>query len=188
MIKEIIVVEGQQDVAAVRRAVDADVIATGGFTLSPATVREIKKAYETRGIIILTDPDSAGERIRRTLAALFPQAKHAFIDRPQARRGDDVGVENAPPAVIAAALAAAHCEQWQRRQEFTRRDLRQAGLDGTADAAQRRAAVGRRLGIGYGNAKQFLHRLNAYGITRAEFAAALREEEAGHVAPTNCQA
>lgn len=35
MLKEVIIVEGKIDTAAVKMAVDADTIETGGFTLSP---------------------------------------------------------------------------------------------------------------------------------------------------------
>ena len=37
--------------------------------------------------------------------------------------------------------------------------------------------MGQLLGIGYGNAKQFLSRLNNYGVTREEFEKALKEIE-----------
>jgi len=43
----------------------------------------------------------------------------------------------------------------------------------STDAAERRSFVGAELGIGYGNAKQFLRRLNGYGVTRDEWNAAL---------------
>ena len=36
-------------------------------------------------------------------------------------------------------------------------------------------AIGAALGIGYGNAKQFLRRLNHYGVTRSEWEAALAD-------------
>ena len=49
------------------------------------------------------------------------------------------------------------------------------GLTGTQDAAVRRAFLGRRLGIGFANAKTFLRRLNTYGITRDEFESAMEE-------------
>lgn len=48
-------------------------------------------------------------------------------------------------------------------------------MNGTAAAAGRRAALGAVLGIGYGNAKQFLRRLNHYGVTRSEWEAALAD-------------
>ena len=67
MIKEVIIVEGKNDIAAVQRAVDADCIATGGYSLIGRNLKSIEAAYKRRGIIILTDPDYAGERIRAYL-------------------------------------------------------------------------------------------------------------------------
>ena len=64
MIKEVIVVEGKSDVLAIGRALEADCLITGGFGLSKRAMNDIKAAYEKRGIIILTDPDGAGERIQ----------------------------------------------------------------------------------------------------------------------------
>ncbi len=52
-----------------------------------------------------------------------------------------------------------------------------AGLMGQADSALRRDKLGAELGIGYSNGKQFLYRLNHYGITRDEFNQALRRIE-----------
>jgi 5S rRNA maturation endonuclease (ribonuclease M5) len=41
MIQEVIIVEGKQDIARVKQAVEAEIIATGGFTLAPYTVKQI---------------------------------------------------------------------------------------------------------------------------------------------------
>ncbi|HEY3425428.1 MAG TPA: ribonuclease M5 [Negativicutes bacterium] len=169
MIKEVIVVEGKQDVQAVQRAVDAECIITGGFSLSPHSLQKMEQAYHKRGLIILTDPDSAGERIRRFLSARFPEAKHAFVPLEDATAHDDIGVEQASVQAIRAALAKVRYLEWQPVVEFTWTDIMAAGLSGIAAAASRRAFVGARLGIGYGNAKQFLYRLNHYGVTRSEF-------------------
>ena len=68
MIKEIIVVEGRDDTAAIRQSVDAVTIETHGYGIRQSTWELIDKAYETTGIIIFTDPDTAGEQIRRRLA------------------------------------------------------------------------------------------------------------------------
>jgi ribonuclease M5 len=169
MIKEVIVVEGKQDIAAVKRAVDAECIATEGFNLLPRTISRIEDAYKRRGIIILTDPDSAGERIRKYLTARFPEAKHAFVPREQANANNDIGIEQASAAAIRAALDKVRLHEWQPASEFDWQDIMAAGLNGVANATARRAAVGERLGIGYANAKSFLYRLNHYGITREEF-------------------
>ena len=64
MIKEVIVVEGRDDVQAVKRAVDAETIITNGFALSKNTIRLIKEANERCGVVIFTDPDYVGEQLR----------------------------------------------------------------------------------------------------------------------------
>ena len=169
MLKEVIVVEGKSDTAAIRRALEADTIETGGFTLAASTLRKIEAAYKKRGIIILTDPDGAGNRIRRFLTERFPEAGQAFIPRIDATANGDVGVEQASPKAILAALGKV------RHQEFTERDLMLNGLSGGSMASARRDKLAALLGVGYGNAKCFLQRLNTYGVTREEFNSALAE-------------
>ncbi|WP_301859668.1 ribonuclease M5 [uncultured Megasphaera sp.] len=178
MIKEVLVVEGKSDVARIRAShIDADMITTDGFNLHPHTMEQIRCAYEKRGIIILTDPDSAGERIRKYLTERFPAAKHAFIPRKDAIANDDLGVEQASPEAIRLALSKTRCATYKPQQTFDMTDLMAAGLNGTAEAADRRAAVGALLGIGYGNAKQFVKRLNHYGVTREEWNDAVQQIE-----------
>ncbi|VBB06579.1 ribonuclease m5 [Lucifera butyrica] len=181
MIKEVIVVEGKQDIAAIKRAVDAECIATGGFTLGPLILHRIEQAYQKRGLIILTDPDSAGERIRNYLKERFPLAKHAFVPRRDATANQDVGIEQASPEAIRAALAKIRYLTWQPREEFLQQDLLQNRLSGGPDAAERRAVLGEMLGIGYANAKSFLYRLNHYGVSREEFSRAVAQMEAGPI-------
>jgi len=48
-------------------------------------------------------------------------------------------------------------------------------LPGSPTPAALRAAVGASLGIGYGNAKQFVYRLNHYGISKDDFHRAAQE-------------
>ena len=55
MIKEIIVVEGRDDEAAIKRAIEAETIATHGFGIKAETFKRIEKAYAEKGIIIFTD-------------------------------------------------------------------------------------------------------------------------------------
>ena len=170
MIKEVIIVEGRMDIRAVKRAVDADCIITDGFRLRSRTLNDIRAAYEKRGIIILTDPDSVGERIRNKLTAIFPRAKHAFIPQEEATATDgDIGVEQASPEAIRAALQQLRMQELNAGEEFTMADLVGCGLAGGEAASSRRARLGKKLGIGFANAKTFLKRLNTYGVTREEF-------------------
>lgn len=175
MIKEVLVVEGKMDVVAINKAIEADCIITEGFNLLPKTLKNIKAAYEKRGIIILTDPDSAGERIRTYLTRRFPNAKHAFVPSEEATANDDIGIEQASPEAIRKALSKVHTVDWNPANEFSATDMILSGLNGFAHSGERRAKVGAILGIGFANAKTFLRRLNNYGITRDEFNSALAQ-------------
>lgn len=177
MIKEVLVVEGKMDVVAIDKAVKADCIITEGFNLKPQALDSIAKAYQKRGIIIMTDPDSAGERIRRFLTKRFPEAKHAFIPKEDATANNDIGIEQASPEAIRTALAKVRTMDWEPTNNFTGADLLKAGISGSPAASEKRAKLGAVLGIGYANAKTFLQRLNHYGITRQEFQQAVAELE-----------
>ncbi len=162
MIKEIIVVEGRDDEAAVKRAVEAETIATHGFGIRQETFARIEKAYTERGIIIFTDPDFAGEKIRKRLAERFPNGKHAFLPREEALKDGDVGIENASPQSIRDALGKAKPAVSEKRCEFKQEDMLEYGLAGYPGAVERRDQLGKRLGIGYGNSKVFLNGPNQF--------------------------
>ncbi|MHB8172182.1 MAG: ribonuclease M5 [Thermincolia bacterium] len=172
-IKEVVVVEGKDDVSAIKRAVEAEVIITNGFALSGETLKRIKLAQERKGVIIFTDPDYAGERIRQRISSAVPGCKHAFLPREEAILHDDIGIENASVTAIRAALEQVREETPRKTPEFIIVELARDGLLGSQGANYRRGLLGKILGIGYTNGKQFLNRLNNYGITREEYIAAL---------------
>ena len=72
-------------------------------------------------------------------------------------------------------MSKVRCAAYEPQETFSMSDLNGAGLNGSTDASDRRAQVGAILGIGYGNAKQFLKRLNHYGVTRQEWDQAIRQ-------------
>ena len=198
-IEEVIVVEGRDDTSAVLSAVQGVTIETHGYGIREETWQVLAKAYETKGLIIFTDPDPAGERIRRRLTARFPKAKQAFLDIRDAAKDGDIGIENAAPESIRKALrmargpvdgageevAFARGDDDPARGEaagkttgrFTRQDMYSWGLDGCEGASARRRDVGRALGIGFSGSKTFLKRLNHLGVSREEIEDALVKME-----------
>lgn len=175
MIKEVIVVEGRDDVTAVKRAVDAEIIAVGGFGINAEVIERIKEAQKRQGVIVFTDPDFAGEKIRRIISKRVKGIKHAYITKQEGLKDDDIGVENASPETIIKALEHAKCEVKEKRNEFSSEDLFFFKLTGSSEAKQRREALGKELGIGYCNSAQFITRLNNYGIKKDEFIRALNK-------------
>lgn len=174
-IKEIIVVEGRDDTAAIKSSVDAVTIETHGYGISKQTWQLIEEAYKGPGIIVLTDPDHAGEQIRRRILGKFPDAGEAFLDRADATKRDDIGIENAAPEAIIEALKKAHCTvESDDSHKITMDHLTKMGLAGGAGSSKRRSAAGKALGIGYANSKTFLARLNKFGITEDELMNAVK--------------
>lgn len=177
MIKEIIIVEGKDDITAVKNAVNAEVIATGGFGYDMKFIENIRKIAQKRGIIILTDPDYAGEKIRKRLCKHIKNCKHAFLPQGKALKKGDIGVENASKEDIIEAIEKARPIITEKREQFTKGDLMELGLIGTENSQKKREFLGNILGIGYANSKQFLNRLNNFGITKEEFIKALEMME-----------
>lgn len=177
VIKEVIVVEGRDDISAIKRAVDADVIAVGGFGINKRVIDKIIDAQRRRGVIIFTDPDFAGEKIRRIITKRVKGVKHARITQKEGIKDDDIGVENASPEAIKRALANAKCETKEKTNIYTIQDMLYFKLTGDSKSKFRRDAVGRQLGIGYANSSQFLSRLNNFGITKEELIEAVKQAE-----------
>lgn len=168
-INEAIIVEGRDDIYAVSKACDALIIATHGFGIKRQTWELIEKAYKEKGIIILTDPDFSGEEIRRQLTQKFPEAKQAYISRKKAKKADNIGVENANPNDIREAILKTKVKiDSESDSKITQQDMVELGLIGTSSASRLRESVGEEFGVGYGNGKAFLKKLNGFGITKEE--------------------
>ncbi|AOR22298.1 ribonuclease M5 [Clostridium taeniosporum] len=177
MIKEVIVVEGRDDVDAVKKALDAEIIAVGGFGINAKVIDRIKEAQKRKGVIVLTDPDFAGEKIRRIISKRVPGIKHAYIAKEDGLKDGDIGVENACPEVILNALKSAKITVEEKRSFFTMQDMFYFKLTGHSTSKIRRSILGKILGIGYCNSAQMVSRLNNYGITKEEFTNAMEKIE-----------
>lgn len=182
-IKEIIVVEGKDDTVRVKLAVDADTIETRGSAIDESVIEQIKHAQETRGVIILTDPDYPGQRIRSLISEKVPGCRHAFLPKEEAieKHGRGVGIEHATVQSIRKALREAQYMEQDAEEQITKEDLVSAGLIGGPASKARRELLGKKLKIGYVNGKQLHKRLIMFQITQQQFAQALKEvlEEEG---------
>jgi ribonuclease M5 len=172
-IHETIVVEGKDDQSAVKQAVNAEIIITHGFCISETTFKNIEWAKKQNGIIVFTDPDFAGEQIRRRINARIKGCKNAYLTRSEAIKKNNIGIENANSQSIIDALKKAKCIETTNQQTFTIEDLIACNLMGSPDASKRRQELGRILRIGYSNSKQLLNKLNHYNITKKDFIKAI---------------
>lgn len=179
-IREAVVVEGRYDKAALSGVVNTLILETAGFGVfnNRERLAFLRRLAEKRGLIVLTDSDGAGFVIRNFLKSAIPksQLKQAYIPdvygkerrkRTPGREGK-LGVEGMPPQVLRRAILQAgatvlDAEAPAREQgNLTPADLFALGLSGTPDAAERRAALLRRLDLPeHMSAKALLAALNA---------------------------
>ena len=178
-IKEIIVVEGKDDTKRVSLAVEADTIETRGSAINQEILEQIRLAQETRGVIVFTDPDGPGEKIRKIISTEVPGVKHAFLKRDDARyrglRKESIGIEHASVEAIQEALEGVVEEKLDYTPVVSKQFLLKEGLIGTSQAKALRGALGEQLRIGYTNGKQLEKRLNMFGISEKEVTEALEQ-------------
>ncbi len=178
-INEVIVVEGKSDTEKIKRAVEADTIETNGSAISTSTLHLIAHANEKRGVIIFTDPDYPGNRIRRIITEHVSGCKHAFLAKEEAvasTPNKSVGIEHASIEAIQKALKNVHTNGVSdgNKSDIVKIDLIHYGLIGHPHAQKRRELLGKRLHIGMTNGKQLLKRLYMFQITKHELDLAMK--------------
>ena len=164
-IREVVVVEGRYDKNALKQAVDAVVVETGGFGVFRDRERLalLRRLAAERGLILLTDSDGAGFVIRNFLKGAIPRdrLKQAYIpdvygkERRKAAPGQEgkLGVEGMSPQVLLQALerAGATFEDvpagGREAEAVTKGDFYRLGLTGGPDSGAKRADLLGRLGL-----------------------------------------
>ena len=186
-IQEIIVVEGKDDTTAIKRAVGADTIETNGSAISDETLRRIAHAQQKRGVIVFTDPDYPGRRIRAIIEERIPGVKHAFLAKEKtiAKNGRGLGIEHASDQDIRDALRNVYTvnASGHFKERITLEDLMLARLIGHPRSKERRNRIGDILNIGMTNGKQLHKRLIMFEISEEQFGAAVAQldQEEQHV-------
>ncbi|HES7525633.1 TPA: ribonuclease M5, partial [Streptococcus pyogenes] len=150
-IQEVLVVEGKDDTANLRRFYEVDTYETRGSAITEEDLERINRLNDLRGVIVLTDPDYNGERIRKLIMAAVPTARHAFLNRNEAvpsskSKGRSLGVEHANFEDLQKALAHV-TQQYDDESYFDIRqtDLIRLGLLMASDSRKRREYLGEKL-------------------------------------------
>jgi ribonuclease M5 len=169
----ILVVEGKSDKALIESFLDADIITTNGSEVSRETIDYIKEASKKRSVIVLTDPDSPGKRIRDILNQNIPGLLQAFVPKSKSIKHHKVGVAESSKDVILEALSHVVPSSSSIKAQLTFNDFLDLGLVSGEDSSHKRDKIGEALHIGHGNGKCLLKRANALGLTKEDLRKAL---------------
>ena len=160
-IREIIIVEGNYDKAKLSNLVDATIVVTDGFMIYKDKKKSemLKKMAEKDGVIIFTDSDSAGFKIRNYLKNILSgcKVKHAYIpDIPGKEKRKNhhskegfLGVEGVSDEVIISALESAGFELKNDEEErlITKSDFYNDGYTGSEDSTHKRELLKKKLSL-----------------------------------------
>ena len=170
-IKEIIVVEGKSDTALLKELFEVDTIETHGLALDKKTLELIKEANKTRGVIVLTDPDFPGKKIRDQIQAVVRNCKHAFVSKKDATGKKKLGIAEANREAVVLALENMVSFDVDN-QSITWHEFIDLDIIGNK---QRRLLVYDLFNLGYGNVKTLFKRLNMVGISKEDVLKKLEE-------------
>ncbi len=155
-LKQAVIVEGKYDKIKLSNIIDAPIIQTDGFGVFKD--KELQKLIRilagSRGIVVLTDSDSAGFKIRSFIGSTVDPSRviHAYIPdifgkekrKTEPSKEGKLGVEGVPEEVIITALrnAGVFCEETDEQKEpITKQDLYALGFSGKKDSASKRAKL-----------------------------------------------
>lgn len=149
-IRQTVIVEGKYDKIRLSNIIDARIITTGGFDIFTDEPKRklLKKIAEKDGIIVLTDSDRAGFRIRNHIRGFLPAENVIQLFIPQ-KEGKEprkdapskdgyLGVEGIDDAVLEALFAPYANDTPVCRNGFTKADMYEYGLCGREESASKR--------------------------------------------------
>ncbi|MBE6737675.1 MAG: DUF4093 domain-containing protein [Ruminococcaceae bacterium] len=151
-IKEAIIVEGKYDKQRLSEFIDAPIITTSGFRVFKDKEKQklIRKLAEQRGLLVMTDSDSAGLVIRNFLKGIVPsdKIKNCYIpcvEGKEKRKASPskeglLGVEGLSHDVIKSALIRAGIDVGEgalnsKAREITKSDFFDMGLSGRENSS-----------------------------------------------------
>lgn len=160
-ISEAVIVEGKYDKIKLSAVLDTVIIETDGFAVfkDKEKQRLIRFLSEKRGIIIMTDSDSAGFKIRSFIKGITKSEniKNVYIPdiygkekrKTEFSKEGKLGVEGMKTEVIMSALAKAGviCTENSKTEthEITRTDFFDDGISGRENSSEIRKALAREL-------------------------------------------
>ena len=164
-IKEIIVVEGKSDKQFLETFLKADILTCNGSAIDGFDRKYLIELSKTRGVIVLTDPDYPGERIRKEVSSYLPVCKHAFVRKENSIKKHKVGVAEASKEEVLRALENVVTFDETSKGDLTETDLFLLNISGPISSKNKEKVINQ-FHLGYCNSKTLLKRLNLLKVSK----------------------
>lgn len=163
----IYVVEGKHDIDKIRKVIPhAICVATNGTHIEESTIALIKEYKKTKEIVLVLDPDFAGEKIRKIVEKAVGPCTHVYADQAKSfsKNRRKIGIEHLSLVELSNILKN-HISYNQELTSLSLADMIELGLSASPNSLQNRIRVGNHFHIGYANTKELMRRLSALSIT-----------------------
>lgn len=189
---KLIIVEGKYDKIKLESIIDALIITTEGFSVFKDKQKTdfIKKYAADKGVIVLTDSDGAGFKIRNYLNSIIPSSQIINLYIPdiygkEKRKTDfsgegKIGVEGIPNETLTEILSK-YCETEEDeilQNHTSSYDLFVYGINGRENSKQKRKALTKSLGLPERISQKGLLKYINTNLTKEEFLKIMKEVNA----------
>ncbi len=179
----LVIVEGKYDKIKLEGIIDALIIATDGFSVfkDKQKTEFIKNYAKKKGLLILTDSDAAGFKIRNYFSSIVPDEYilHAYIPdvsgkekRKEKPSGEGkLGVEGIDDAIITESLKKAGIERSdkKRNNHTSSYDLFALGICGKPDCTAKKLSLLKEMGLPERISNKSLLKYINLNLTKEEF-------------------
>ncbi len=164
------VVEGKTDIDFLSSFLDSNFYSVNGSAVNENDVKYLKNVENSKKIIILTDPDFPGMKIRNYLNMNNIKCYNAFVKKSLSIKHGKVGVAESTKDEVLRAINSINIpkEKSEKKNFISNYDLIELKLIGNENSNKLREIVSEKLSLGYCNGKQFLKRLNMFDISKKE--------------------
>ena len=172
-LNRILVVEGKEDASYLSNYIESEIVVVNGYELSSATISYLKN----KPVILLLDPDIAGEEIRNKLNLVLNDTVNVFVDIKKCTKGAKNGVAECEIDEVLGKLSE-FCRDFAAKQpDFSTADLYSLGL---SNDKKMRKFVCEKLNLGDCNFKIMQKRLILNNIKLKQVCEIIEEYQNGN--------
>ena len=172
-LNRILVVEGKEDASYLSNYIDSEIVVVNGYELSKATISYLKD----KPVILLLDPDLAGEEIRKKLNLALNNVINVSVDIKKCTKGVKNGIAECEIDEVLCKLSEFCGDFSAKRPDFSTSDLYELGLSNDKNM---RKFVCKKLNLGECNFKIMQKRLITNNIKLKQVCEIIEEYKNGN--------
>lgn len=180
---KVYVVEGRNDATRLKQVFkDIKVLSVNGSSVDKDVLKLLERIKNEYEIVLVTDPDYPGEKIRKTISNKIGNVSHIFVEQKQARNKNNtkIGIEHMSDEDLINTFKY-KIKNNTIKSDITIDTLYNQQLIGHTNSKAKRKYLSDKLNIGHVNGKTLLERLNMIGLSKKELIRHMNDTVVGNL-------